>query len=118
MGARRDASGSQVSGAFHSPYMASAADKLETALASATFGAPSRVCYSNVDGRPHAADAESIKRKMKEQLMAGVLWEDTIRHMAKEYPDTENFYEPAPGRQLTSMMRRIEPANQPKMKNV
>ncbi|KAH8061959.1 [acyl-carrier-protein] S-malonyltransferase [Aureococcus anophagefferens] len=33
----RDASNSQVSGAFHSPYMASAADKLETALASATF---------------------------------------------------------------------------------
>ncbi|KAH8065437.1 [acyl-carrier-protein] S-malonyltransferase [Aureococcus anophagefferens] len=72
-----------VSGAFHSPYMASAADKLETALASATFGAPSRVCYSNVDGRPHAADAESIKRKMKEQLMAGVLWEDTMNHMSR-----------------------------------
>ena len=55
---------------------------------------------------------------MCEQLMAGVLWEDTINDMAKRFPDVDNFYEPAPGRQLTSMMRRIEPKNQPKMKNV
>ncbi|KAH8054114.1 [acyl-carrier-protein] S-malonyltransferase [Aureococcus anophagefferens] len=62
-------------------------------------------------------DVESIKAKMCEQLMAGVLWEDTINDMAKRFPDVDNFYEPAPGRQLTSMMRRIEPKNQPKMKN-
>ena len=115
-GARRDASGSQVSGAFHSPYMASAADKLETALASATFGAPNRVCYSNVDGRPHAADAESIKCKMKEQLMAGVLWEDTMNHMKGD--GVVRYFEPAPGRQLSSMLRRIDGAEYAKMKNV
>ncbi|EGB03867.1 hypothetical protein AURANDRAFT_33428, partial [Aureococcus anophagefferens] len=105
-----------VSGAFHSPYMASAADKLETALASATFGAPSRVCYSNVDGRPHAVDADSIKRKMKEQLMAGVLWEDTMNHM--KAGAVERYFEPAPGRQLSSMLRRIDSGEYAKMKNV
>ena len=96
--------------------MASAADKLETALASATFGAPSRVCYSNVDGQPHAADAESIKRKMKEQLMAGVLWEDTMNHMKGD--GVVRYFEPAPGRQLSSMLRRIDDAEYAKMKNV
>jgi [acyl-carrier-protein] S-malonyltransferase len=107
-----------VSGAFHSPYMSTAADKLREALADARLNVPQRTVYSNVTAKPHANDVESIKEKMCEQLMAGVLWEDTIRHMAAEHPNVENFYEPAPGRQLTSMMRRIEPKNQPKMKNV
>mmetsp|Transcript_23494 Transcript_23494/g.70418 ORF Transcript_23494/g.70418 Transcript_23494/m.70418 type:complete len:389 (-) Transcript_23494:17-1183(-) len=107
-----------VSGAFHSPYMSTAADALKAALADARFASPARTVYSNVNGKPHAKDPEAIKQKMCEQLMAGVLWEDTIRDMAKKYPDVNNFYEPAPGRQLTSMMRRIEPKNQPKMKNV
>ena len=107
-----------VSGAFHSPYMATAADKLKEALASARLAVPARVCYSNVTAKPHDMDVDSIKQKMCEQLMAGVLWEDTIADMAKRYPDTASFYEPAPGRQLTSMMRRIEPKNQPKMKNI
>ncbi|KAH8063189.1 [acyl-carrier-protein] S-malonyltransferase [Aureococcus anophagefferens] len=108
-----------VSGAFHSPYMSTAADKLKEALSTARLAAPAaRVVYSNVTAKPHDKDVESIKAKMCEQLMAGVLWEDTINDMAKRFPDVDNFYEPAPGRQLTSMMRRIEPKNQPKMKNV
>ncbi|KAK7248507.1 [acyl-carrier-protein] S-malonyltransferase [Aureococcus anophagefferens] len=69
-----------VSGAFHSPYMASAADKLETALASATFArAEPRLSTRTPTAGPTAADAASIKRKMKERL-AGVLWEDTMNH--------------------------------------
>lgn len=107
-----------VSGAFHSPFMATAADALKAALASVAFSAPARTVYSNVNGKPHSSDPDKIKQAMCEQLMAGVLWEDTIRDMAKKYPDVSAFYEPAPGRQLTSMMRRIEPKNQPKMKNV
>ena len=107
-----------VSGAFHSPYMSTAADKLKEALSTARLAAPARTVYSNVTAKPHDKDVESIKAKMCEQLMAGVLWEDTINDMAKRFPDVDNFYEPAPGRQLTSMMRRIEPKNQPKMKNV
>ena len=105
-----------VSGAFHSPFMATAAAKLEEALASADFRPPTRVVYSNVDGRPHGDDVDSIKRKMKDQLTAGVMWQDTIDHMRAL--DAKAFYEPAPGRQLASMMRRIDPANAAKMKSV
>lgn len=107
-----------VSGAFHSKYMAPAAETLRKALDDAVFAPPSRVVYSNVTAKPHDADVSSIKQKMFEQLTAGVLWEDTIRDMAERFSNTSNFYEPAPGKQLTSMMRRIQPENVPKMKNV
>ena len=53
---------------------------------------------------------------MKDQLTAGVMWQDTIDHMRAL--DAKTFYEPAPGRQLASMMRRIDPANAAKMKSV
>lgn len=108
-----------VSGAFHSKYMQPAADALKKALEEATFHPPQRVVYSNVTAKPHdSSDVESIKAKMVEQLTAGVLWEDTVREIATRFPNTANFYEPGPGKQLSSMMRRIEPANMPKMKNV
>jgi len=107
-----------VSGAFHSKYMAPAAATLLTALQNATFAKPSRLVYSNVTAKPHDADPAAIKQKMFEQLTAGVLWEDTIRDMANRCPNTTNFYEPAPGKQLSSMMRRINPDNVSKMKNV
>ena len=58
-----------------------AADKLKEALSTARLAAPARVVYSNVTAKPHDKDVESIKAKMCEQLMAGVLWEDTMNHM-------------------------------------
>jgi len=103
-----------VSGAFHSPFMATAAEKLGEALAAATFRKPARVVYSNVDGRPHADDADAIKRRMKAQLTAGVMWQDTIDHIG----DLDAFYEPAPGKQLASMMRRIDAARHAKMRSI
>ncbi|KAH8074977.1 [acyl-carrier-protein] S-malonyltransferase [Aureococcus anophagefferens] len=101
-----------VSGAFHSPFMATAAEKLGEALAAATFRKPA--VYSNVDGRPHADDADAIKRRMKAQLTAGVMWQDTIDHIG----DLDAFYEPAPGKQLASMMRRIDAARHAKMRSI
>jgi len=105
-----------VSGAFHSPFMASAADALREALDGVSLKAPSRTVYSNVTARPHASDPVEIKDALCKQLTAGVLWEDTIVDMIKA--DIDQLYEPAPGKQLTSMMRRISQAHHPKMKNV
>ena len=105
-----------VSGAFHSPFMASAADALREALDGVSLKAPSRTVYSNVTARPHASDPLQIKDALCKQLTAGVLWEDTIKDMIKA--DIDALYEPAPGKQLTSMMRRISAAHHPKMKNV
>ena len=105
-----------VSGAFHSPFMASAADALREALDGVSLKAPTRTVYSNVTARPHASDPLQIKDALCKQLTAGVLWEDTIKDMIKA--DIDALYEPAPGKQLTSMMRRISAAHHPKMKNV
>lgn len=105
-----------VSGAFHTPFMASAADALRTALDDVTFSAPTRTVYSNVTALPHSSEPATIKAALCKQLTAGVLWEDTITHLIKE--DVAALFEPAPGKQLTSMMRRISPAHHPKMKSV
>ena len=70
-----------VSGAFHSKYMASAATKLEAQLIKSSFQLPTRTVYSNVTAKPHENDVASIKQMLKQQLTAGVLWEDTIRDM-------------------------------------
>ena len=105
-----------VSGAFHSPFMASAADALREALDGVSLQAPSRTVYSNVTAQPHSSDPIQIKDALCKQLTAGVLWEDTIKDMIKA--DIDALYEPAPGKQLTSMMRRISAAHHPKMKNV
>jgi len=109
-----------VSGAFHSVYMQPAADELSAALADATFHAPTRTVYSNVTARPHATDVAAIKAKMVEQLTAGVLWEDTMRHVEATagWATVDKVFEPAPGRQLSSMMKRIFPENVSKMNNV
>ena len=48
--------------------------------------------------------------------MAGVLWEDTMNHM--KAGAVERYFEPAPGRQLSSMLRRIDSGEYAKMKNV
>ena len=105
-----------VSGAFHSPFMASAADALREALDGVTLSAPSRTVYSNVTARPHSSDPVEIKAALCKQLTAGVLWEDTIKDMIKN--DVDQLYEPAPGKQLTSMMRRIDASRHPKMKSI
>ena len=56
---------------------------LHRAVSTARLAAPARVVYSNVTAKPHDKDVESIKAKMCEQLMAGVLWEDTINDITK-----------------------------------
>ncbi|KAJ1457637.1 hypothetical protein M885DRAFT_514645 [Pelagophyceae sp. CCMP2097] len=107
-----------VSGAFHSKFMAPAAETLRGALAAAHFSPPLRTVYSNVTARPHSGDVDEIKDLMAQQLVKGVLWEDTMRHVIAHHPNMQKFIEPAPGRQLASMMRRVEPSNVPKMKHV
>jgi len=110
-----------VSGAFHSKYMQPAATKLQAALANAQFRIPdNRLVYSNVTAKPHPSDVDAIKAYLVQQLTAGVLWEDTIRDMDAQFgnDNINKFFEPQPGRQLTSMMKRIFPANNPKMNNI
>ncbi len=94
-----------VAGAFHTPLMAPAAERLGQALAEAQFKRPSITVVSNVDGRPHE-DPESFRALLLEQLVSPVHWEDSMRYLLAEGYD--QFYEVGPGRVLRGLLKRIE----------
>lgn len=97
----------QVAGAFHSPIMRPAADRLAAALAATPMHTPKAVVVSNVTGVAHEGDVGSIRRRLAEQLMAPVRWSDSCAWLIRTYAGAE-LIEPAPGRTLAGLMRRID----------
>jgi len=95
----------QVAGAFHSPMMAPAADKLAEAIEGVEFRPPRRPVIANVDAAPHA-DPDRIKRRLVEQVTSPVRWNESVRYMLDNGVDS--FYEVGPGKVLTGLLRRIE----------
>lgn len=96
-----------VAGAFHSPLMQPAADRLAAALAETPIAALTCPVMSNVTGKPHDADAASIRRRLVEQLTSPVRWAANCEHLAKAHAAAE-WHELAPGKSLAGMMRRID----------
>jgi [acyl-carrier-protein] S-malonyltransferase len=94
-----------VAGAFHTPIMQPAVEKLATALANVPMFAPKIPVVSNVDARPHS-DPEEIRALLIKQVVSPVRWEESIRWMIDEAFDT--FYEVGPGRVLRGLMKRID----------
>src|SRR5215207_547113 len=84
-----------VSGAFHSPLMESAADGLAQALARHALATPQFPVYSNVSGEP-VSDAGRAGALLLEQLTSPVRWTDEVRAIAERYPDAL-FIEMGPG---------------------
>ena len=97
----------QVAGAFHSEVMRPAAERLDAALAETTFREAACPVWQNATARPATAP-EELKANLSAQLCAPVLWEDSFRAMAAEAGDTP-FLEPAPGRVLAGLARKIAP---------
>lgn len=94
----------KVAGAFHSPLMQSAADRMKAELDRVEFKPPQRPVYSNVTAHPHR-DAASIKQLLVQQIVSPVLWEDT---MVKLIGTVEaKFIELSPGRTLAGLAKRI-----------
>jgi len=100
-----------VAGAFHSPHMAPAAERLSAALENTTLHAPRCVVMANVTGEPHASDPASIRTRLIEQLTQPVRWDLCGRWLADHAPG--DFLELAPGKVLTGLMRRIERSIKP-----
>lgn len=97
----------QVAGAFHSPLMQPAADRLGEALANTPITTPRCPVMSNVTGQPHDADPDSIRRRLVEQLTSPVRWAANCEQLAKGHADAA-WHELAPGKSLAGMMRRID----------
>ena len=96
-----------VAGAFHSEVMRPAANSLLEALNQVEFKEPQFPIWQNATAQP-GHNPQLIKDNLATQLTSTVLWEDSFRAMASESDDAV-FIEPAPGRVLTGLARRIAP---------
>lgn len=107
-----------VAGAFHSPIMQPAADRLAAALARTTIRAPRCPVMSNVTAAPHAADPTggqtgtiegAIRARLVAQLTSPVRWSEGCTFLAGHAsgPGT-GWHELAPGKTLAGLMRRID----------
>ncbi|MCH9057945.1 MAG: ACP S-malonyltransferase [Planctomycetes bacterium] len=95
-----------VAGAFHSPLMQSAADRLAEALEQTEITTPRCPVMSNVTAQPHEDSAQSIRRRLVEQLTSPVLWGNSCEWLASN--TTGVWHELAPGSSLKGLMRRID----------
>ncbi len=96
----------KVSAPFHCPLMEEAGRRLDEALAGIPFGMPGVPVISNVEARP-IDSAGSIRELLVRQVSSPVLWEESVRAMARQ--GIGRFVEVGPGRVLTGMVKRIEP---------
>jgi len=94
-----------VAGAFHSPCMQAAAATLKEALARTTIVAPRVPVVMNTSAEP-TTDPAVIRTLLERQVTAPVLWQASLAALSALGAKT--FLEPAPGRQLTNMLKRSE----------
>lgn len=92
-----------VSGAFHSPLMSSAAERLGQALSTAAISAPRVPVVSNVTGKAHGSPAE-IKQALADQLLSPVRWTDCLNTLNGLAP--ERWVEVGPGNVLAGLLKR------------
>lgn len=94
-----------VAGAFHTPLMQPALEKLRTALANAQLSKPRIPVISNVDAQSHD-DPEQIRELLVQQVCSPVLWETSQRALLSQGFDS--FWEVGPGRVLRGLLKRID----------
>src|ERR671929_383790 len=94
----------RVSGAFHSPLVARAADRLRPALDKVKFAEPSAPFMSTVTAR--IEDAKRMAPLLVEQLTAPVRFTQAAQSLMKEGANT--FVEIGPGNVLSGLVKRID----------
>ena len=93
-----------VSGAFHSPLMRPAEEKLAQALSEAPIEEAEFPVYMNVSASS-VTDAGTLREGLLKQLTAPVLWAETIRKMIAD--GATEFIEVGPGNVLQKLAKRI-----------
>ena len=91
-----------VRGAFHSPFMASAAEGLAETLKDYTFQAPQVPLYSNYTAQPYEGDFAELLSK---QVVNPVRWQTIVENMIASGVDT--FIEVGPGKTLCGLIKKI-----------
>jgi [acyl-carrier-protein] S-malonyltransferase len=95
----------KVAGAFHSPFMQSAADRMAEVLEPIHFRPARMPVISNVTAAPHG-DGTSIKALLVKQVVAPVRWYQSVEALRARGVD--KWIEVGPGRSLTGMMKKID----------
>ncbi|MEE1809638.1 ACP S-malonyltransferase [Streptomyces sp. BE133] len=96
-----------VGGAFHSPFMAPAAERLARTLRGVTFAPGHLPVVANVDAEPHPGDGNWPELAVR-QLVSPVRWEESVRTLTGRL-GCRRLVELGPGRVLTGLIRRIAP---------
>jgi len=97
-----------VGGAFHTPFMAPARDRLRKVLRAATFREPEVPVVANVDALPHQT-AEEWQALLTAQLCSPVRWRQSMLRLSQLGGDDRVFIEMGAGGVLSGLVRRIVP---------
>ena len=93
-----------VNGAFHSPLMQPAQEKLAAAIEQTKFRTPMIPVYQNIATKA-VTDQEEIKQNLIKQLTGPVKWTQSVQHMIKDGANT--FIEVGPGKTLQGLIKKI-----------
>lgn len=93
----------KVSGAFHSPLMAEAAETMKGVLAATSLVDPDCPVVGNVDGRALRTSAE-VRRELEVQLVSAVRWDLCVKTLLEA--GVNRAVECGPGRVLAGLIRR------------
>lgn len=96
----------KVSGAFHSPLMASAAEEFQEVLQSVPFADAKIPVLSNVEAVPTIKGAE-LKELLVQQMTGSVRWREIMVQLPEE--GISQVVEVGPGKVLTGLIKRTCP---------
>ena len=96
----------KVSGAFHSPLMAAAAQQFQNVLESVEFADAKIPVLSNVEPAP-ATEGSELKKRLSKQITGAVRWRETMLQL----PDlgVSQVVEVGPGKVLSGLVKRTCP---------
>ncbi len=95
-----------VNGAFHSPLLQPAQEKLAEAINSTNFRKPMIPVYQNITTTA-ISSPEEIKQNLIKQLTGPVKWTQSVQNMIKDGASV--FIEVGPGKTLQGLIKKINP---------
>ena len=93
-----------VGGAFHSPLMEPAREKLAAAIEATKFSTPTCPIYQNVSASA-VSNADEVKKNLVAQLTAPVRWTQSVQAMVAD--GATHFTEVGPGKVLQGLVKKI-----------
>ncbi len=94
-----------VNGAFHSPLMQPAQERLAEAINKTNFRTATMPVYQNITTMA-VTDSEEIKKNLIAQLTGPVKWTQSVQNMIKD--GAEQFIEVGPGKTLQGLIKKID----------